>query len=404
MRCASCLLVLLCAVLTREVCANDALTVAGTIDLRWVASNAETSYMNGGLGPLRFDADHDGLRLGRAMLASSLRLTDLITVHGVLDAYGDDPDKPVDLSELYVEIRPYPTNAVRWSARVGAFHMPVSLENRAVGWTPVYSITPSALNTWLGEEFRTIGVEGEARWLGASSGYFGDVALVAAAYGWNDPAGVLLATRGFALSDRTSGLFGSLGRTPYGFFREIDHRPGYYSGLSWRHHDTFELRALYYDNRGNPAATAADGDGAWRTHFWSYGARLEPANHWTLLAQYMDGETTIGPDSAGPDQFNMTFHAGFALASFDWGPQLLTARYDDFGTNQYSGFYGPPADQAGHSWTLAWGYDLTEHWQLFVEGIRVTSSFPPRVSVGEPPARVDSQLQASVRYRFRLER
>ena len=76
--------------------------------------------------------------------------------------------------------------------------MPVSLENRGVGWSDVYSITPSALNTWTGEEFRTIGAELEGRWLGASHGYLGDVALVGAVYGWNDPAGALIADRGYA--------------------------------------------------------------------------------------------------------------------------------------------------------------------------------------------------------------
>ncbi|MGO8976159.1 MAG: hypothetical protein ACLQJ0_19940 [Steroidobacteraceae bacterium] len=404
MRCAKWLLLLLCVFSARQVCAGDTLTVVGMIDMRWVSSNAETSYLYGGLGPLRFDADNDGFRLGRAMLAGNLRVTDLVTVHAVLDGYGDDPGNPIDLSELYAEIRPFPTNAVRWSARVGAFYMPVSLENRGIGWTPVYSITPSALNTWLGEEFRTIGAECEARWLGASSGYYGDVALVAAAYGWNDPAGVLLATRGFALSDRPSTLFDGYGRPSINFYHEIDHRPGFYTGLSWRHHDMLELRALRYDNRGNPGATTADGEGAWNTHFWSFGGRLEPANHWTLVAQYMDGETTIGADSLGAEQYNMTFHAGFVLGSYAWGRQLLTTRYDDFGTHQYSGFFGPPTDEAGHSWTLAWGYDLTERWQILVEGIRVSSSFPPRLSVGEPLARVDSQLQAAVRYRFRLER
>src|ERR1017187_4170677 len=107
-------------------------------------------------------------------------------------------------------------------------------------------------------------IQFEARWLGASSGYFGDLALVAAAYGWNDPAGELIAERGFALSDRASTLFGSLGRPQGEFFKEIDHRPGYYSGLTWRHHDLLELRVLRYDNRGLPAATTRSVDGPWR--------------------------------------------------------------------------------------------------------------------------------------------
>ena len=50
--------------------------------------------------------------------------------------------------------------------------------------------------------------------------------LVAAAYGWNDPAGVLICLRGFALTDRPSTLFGSLGSPPIDFYHEIDHRPG----------------------------------------------------------------------------------------------------------------------------------------------------------------------------------
>ena len=394
---------MICAFLVTHAYADDRLTVDGMLDLRWIFSNAETSYLNGGLGPLRFDEDHEGLRLGRAMLSGKLRVTDIVSVHAVVDAYGDYPGNPLDVSELYVDVRPFPTSAVRWSARIGAFHMPASLENREAGWTPVYSITPSAINSWLGEEFRTIGAQFEARWLGASSGYFGDLALVAAAYGWNDPAGELIAERGFALSDRPSTLFGSLGRPQDEFFKEIDHRPGYYSGLTWRHHDLLELRVLRYDNRGNPAAMTGSGDGAWRTRFTCSGMRLEPLDHLTLVAQYLDGNTATGADSLGDDQFTQTFHAAFVLASLDWNRQRLTSRYDDFGTHQGSGFNGPPSDQAGHSWTLAWSYNMANHWQFVAEWIRVDSSFPPRLSVGEPLSRTDTQVQAAVRYRFRIE-
>jgi len=396
-------LLLCCACLAGRATAGDRFTLDGMFDLRGVYSNAETSYLNGGLGPLRFDADHDGLRLGRAMLAANFRLTDIVSVHGVVDAYGDYPAGPVDVSELYLDVRPFPTSAVRWSAKIGAFHMPASLENREVGWMSAYSITPSALNTWLGEEFRTIGAQVEARWLGSSTGYYGDISFVAAAYGWNDPAGVLIAERGFALTDRPSTLIDNLGRPTENFYYEIDRRPGYYAGLAWRHHDALELRVLRYDNRGNPAATNSDGDGAWRTRFTTVGVRFEPVDAITLLAQYMDGDTAIGPD--GEYQYVVTFHAAYVLASVAWNKQRVTTRYDDFGTHQTSGFYGgPPDNQAGHSWTLAWSYDLPEHWQFVAEWIRVTSSYLPRVEVGEPAKSTDTQVQAAIRYRFRFER
>jgi hypothetical protein len=381
--------------------AADQLTVDGQLDLRWIHSSGELSYLNGGLGALRFDPEHEDLRLGRAYVASRLRVSDTVTLHAVVDTYGDHDRNPVDLSEVWAEVRPYPTSALRWRARVGAFHMPISLENRGRGWSDVYTITPSALNTWVGEEFRTIGTELEARWLGASRGYLGDLALVGAVYGWNDPAGVLLAERGFALTDRPSTLFGGLGQPPITFYHEIDRRPGYYAGLAWRHQDRLELRALRYDNRGDPAAATGAG-GAWRTRFSSVGARLEPTSRWTFIAQYLDGDTSVGPDSAAEDQFRMTYHVAFGLASFEWRRERLTARFDDFGTHQLSGFYGPPADNDGHAWTVGWTHELGDEWQLAAEWIRVASRFPPRETYGVPSSLLESQLQLAIRYRLHL--
>ncbi len=396
---AALLLVAWCA---RAAAGGDQLALDGELDLRWLHSSAEPSFLNGGVGTLRFDPGHEDVRLGRAFLAPRLRISDTVTLHAVVDAYGDHDRNPVDLSELWAEWRPFPTGAVRFRTRVGAFHMPISMENRGPGWSDVYTITPSALNTWLGEEFRTIGAEFEARWLGASRGYLGDFAFVAAAYGWNDPAGALVADRGFALTDRPSTLFGGLGRPPITFYHEIDRRPGYYAGLTWRHHDRLELRALRYDNRADPGAETEAGGGAWLTRFNSVGARLEPDRRCTLIAQYLDGETIIGPNSAGAGQFRMAYRAAFALASVEWSSDRLTVRYDDFHTHQLSGFYGSPADEAGHAWTLGWSHDLAEPWQLAAEWIRVSSHFAPRADYGVPILLVESQLQLALRYRLHV--
>jgi hypothetical protein len=384
---------------TQSTAAADLLTIDGELDLRWVHSTGELSFLNGGVGILRFDPEHDELRLGRAFLVSRLRVSDTVTLHAVVDTYGDHDRNPVDLSEFWAEVRPFPTAAVRWRARLGAFYMPASLENRGHGWSDVYTITPSALNTWLGEEFRTIGAEFEARWLGASRGYLGDVALVGAVYGWNDPAGRLIADRGFALTDRPSTLFGGLGQPPITFYHEIDSKPGYYAGLDWRHHNRLDMRALRYDNRADPGAATSTAY-AWRTRFSSIGARLEPTAPWTFIAQYLDGDTFIGPDSAGADQFRMTYHAAFGLVSFEWRRERLSARYDDFRTHQLSGFYGLPADNDGHAWTLAWLHELGDEWQLAAEWIRVSSTFPPRATYGASPSLLQSQIQLAIRYRL----
>ena len=382
--------------------AGDRLELEVALDLRTVYSDADQSFLRGGIGKLRFDAADKGLRLGRAMVAADLRLTDIAKIHAVADAYGDTDGNPAGLSELYLDVKPFPTNPLRWRARVGAFYPPASLENRGVGWTSVYTLTPSAANTWLGEEFRIVGAELEARWLGASSGYVGDLAAVGGVYAWNDPAGALIADRGFALSDRPVTLISGLGRSSIAFFREIDRKPGYYGGLSWRHGERLELRALRYDNRGDPGVFNSGGEGAWLTRFTSLGARLEATRHWSFVAQYLDGDTAIGADSSGDDQFLMTMHAAFVLASFEWGAGRLSGRYDHFGTHQSSGFYGPAANDNGHAWTLGWSRSLGEHWRLAAEWLQVTSAFPPRLAVPEAAGRVDSQFQLSLRYAARL--
>jgi hypothetical protein len=212
---------------------------------------------------------------------------------------------------------------------------------------------------------------------------------------------VLLASRGFGLTDRPSTLFGGLGRPPIEFYHEIDRKPGYYGGLSWKHHDWLEVRALRYDNRADPGAETDAGGYAWRTRFYSLGASVEPSEHWTLIAQYLNGNTAVGPD--GNQQFYMRFHADFALASYEWARERFTVRYDNFDTNQVSGFFfGPPSDETGHSWTFAWSHQHGEHWQFVAEWLRVASVFPPRIALAESAAQVESQFQLAARYRFRL--
>jgi hypothetical protein len=98
----------------------------------------------------------------------------------------------------------------------------------------------------------------------------------------------------------------------------------------------------------------------------------------------------------------MNFRAAFALASFEWGPERLTARYDAFDTHQLSGSYGPPSNDAGHAWTFAWTRELGDHFQCVAEWLRVFSSFPPRSELAEPVFQAQTEIQLAVRYRFQL--
>jgi len=289
------------------------------------------------------------------------------------------------------------------------FYAPISLENRGPGWTNVYTVSNSAISTWIGEELRTVGLEGEARWRGQALGSANDVALVAGVYGWNDPAGVLVAQRGFALHDRQTAAFGHLARpgstgeddeSPLELFHEIDGRPGYYAGVTWQHRETLELRALHYDNLGDP--TALDQVFAWETHFNVLGLRFEPDAHWTLIAQVLDGVTVVGGEGSFLPTNDWDLRAGFLLTSYAWGPHRISARYDRFQTRQRHGFGIPAYDDDGDAVTVAYLLDLGEHWQLGAEWLRIHSTFEDREDLGLPPTIDETQTQLVVRYKLRV--
>ena len=61
---------------------------------------------------------------------------------------------PLDLTEAYLQFRPYPRDGFRLRLKAGAFYAPISLENRASGWDSPYTLSYSAINTWLGKELR----------------------------------------------------------------------------------------------------------------------------------------------------------------------------------------------------------------------------------------------------------
>ena len=184
-----------------------------SLDVRAVSSSTDqASFLNGGGGKLRFDENHDGLRLGSLRLGYRGDLTD--TVHLTAEAYawGDHDDNPIDLTELFVAWRPIPHSLFRHEFKLGAFYPAISLENRMAGWRSPYSLSTSAINTWVGEELRTIGLEYNLAWLRQQEGHALNLGFDAAVFGWNDPAGVVVAQRGWALHDRQTTLFGRLGR------------------------------------------------------------------------------------------------------------------------------------------------------------------------------------------------
>jgi hypothetical protein len=374
-----------------------------SLDVRLVDSNAEPSFMEGGLGTTRFSSNDDGLQLGRARLALTQALGELWSAHVDASMYDDKDRSPVGVTEAYLLFRPYPFAGYRFRLKVGGFYAPISLENRTAGWDSPYTLSYSAINSWLATEVRPLGLEGTLDWLGTRTGHGFDLGATGGVFGWNQGTGVVLTNNGFSLTDRQTALFGRVGQPgadPLGGaepFLQFDHRAGIYGGIELRYLDRVVLRALRYDNRAAPEAddvTTANYS-QW-TRFNTAGVRIEGDRGWTGIVQWLDGETTTAADWPLAGLSRWPFRAEFALLSKRFGRHTLSARYDRFTVDSVNAAgYGA---QDGHAWTAAYLFDVSAHWRVALEWLQVVSSSSSRVDFGGPPLLTETQLQLSIRY------
>jgi hypothetical protein len=371
-----------------------------SVDLRMVGADAPTSFIDGGLGILRYGDDRDGLQLGRARLALSQELGDFVSLKIDASAWGQHDKNPVDITEAYFQVHPYPIGDWRARLKLGAFYAPMSLENRADGWESPYTLSSSAMDSWVAEELRTIGSEFKLEWLGTHSGHDFDVGAAVGVYCLDQGVGSQLASSGFTISDWQSSLFGRVGR-PSGVtgavdeYRQYDNHGGTYEGLDVHYLDRVTLEGLHYDNHANPNADDALGNYAWRTRFDTVGLRAEDDEGWTAIVQWMAGQTFVQPDDVGLLGWN--FVTRYVLLSKRSGRNTFSVRYDDFkvGAEQSMDW----GDQAGHAITLAYRFEPNSHWRFTLEGVR-TRGFQANRTIleGEPPFATQSLVQLAIRY------
>jgi len=373
-----------------------------SLDGRLLSSNGEPSFMEGGLGTVRFDRHDSGLQLGRARFALNQNLGERWSVHLDASMYDDLDRSPVGLTEAYLLFRPYPRDGLRFRLRAGGFYPAISLENRAAGWESPYTLSFSAINSWLAMELRTVGIEGQLDWLGTRTGRLFDLGVTGGVFGWNQGTGAVLAGAGFALTDRQTPLFGRVGQRgakplyAAAPFEQFDHREGLYGGVEARYLDRLVLRVVRYDNRADPTAVDnVSGAYAWQTQFDSVGLRLEAQHGWTLILQWLDGQTSTAPWG---EWEAWPFRAEFALLSKRIGRSTLSARYDRFSVESLEGY--DDGWQQGHAWTAAYIFEADTHWRFTLEWLRVSSSSYIRADLGGPPTLSETQLQLAVRYAF----
>jgi hypothetical protein len=381
---------------------SDDLTITGYGDLRVVAPAAPQSWLDGGLGKFRTGGSDTKLRAAEAVLQADLSLADHLNVVTLLRAEPETPDV-VDALETYLRYAPAADGDVSWSVKAGAFFPAISLENDDLGWTSPYTLTPSAINSWIGDELRTIGSEATLRWKTDA----GTLSLIGALTCCNDEAGIVMADRGWAMDDRPSGLFERVRlptatmaifhAPPYartGLFDEIDGTPGWYAGATWQMPGIGKITVTRYDNQADPAAVSTR-DTAWHTRFWNFGGRtaIGPV---TLIAQQMSGSTEI----VSRGNANLTkFESGFLLASYDLGDWRFSAREDLFQTRRVRAANDTWSED-GDAFTVAASWSPQGWLRLTGEVIALHSRRGEYVPAGLGAARDDTQTQVSTRFFF----
>ena len=313
---------------------NFSFEYRGYVDAGAVHTDQTKSWLDGGSGKGRYGANSSGENRFKPVFSEAGLIGDAAfgrALRAHLQIKFDDQQRHiVDIAEGYISYRSPPRAGIRWRLRAGTFLPPVSLENHGIGWTSPYTLSSSALNSWIGEELRVNG--GELKALFEYAGLSWD--LFGAVYFANDAAGKLLAARGFAVHDRELAVFDrtplplthSAARNRFGPFaglaniyeplHEIDGRPGFYVGANMRSPLLGRFSFMYYDNNGDPEAiNRTEGHYAWATRFGVLGYRGEILEDLTFVTQTLYGDTAAGPRLiwTGKRVSESTFFATYAL-------------------------------------------------------------------------------------------
>ncbi|MGZ7078743.1 MAG: hypothetical protein ACXVJT_04940, partial [Thermoanaerobaculia bacterium] len=174
--------------------------------------------------------------------------------------------------------------------RAGSFWLPTSRENVDPLWTSRYTITFSALNTWIGEEVRPTGLD-----LQYSPNFY--ITAGATAFRGNDTMGTVLADRGWVFGNRLSVYNEEIAVPPTDLITkpiasDIDKRTGFSARLRVQAPERAMLQVTRIDNRselvpGDPPNVP------WRTRFNIVGGEIGSTSPTTADAEWASGRTTL---------------------------------------------------------------------------------------------------------------
>lgn len=396
----------------------SAQTLTMLADVRVVLADGANSWVDGGFGKTRFDGtdggdfEFDAYPVEASLIWQPRFSNSLVGNFSAAYQHGHDRDEKFDVMEGYLTFIPSRQGNTNFAFKAGFYWPEISLEHATGGaWSTVYTITPSAINSWVGEEVKVIGAEATIYQAVGSM----DFSATAGVFGFNDTSGTLLSFRGWSLHDVKSTLFGQFELPPLNPFMtivqesvtrsvlEIDDRPGFYGRVEWRPSPSVVLNVFYYDNRGVPEAFTRSLQWGWRTRFWNVGAVVDLGPSTRLLAQAMTGTTLMGfiPRNETRYWVDTRYSSAYALLTHQLGAIALSGRVELFETKE-RGSEMVPAEENEDGWaaTVASRIPVMDRLSLFLEALHIESDRGARTTRLGLPAR-ESQTVAQVALRFR---
>ena len=397
----------------------SALSAEGFVSLGAFTVDAKTSWRDGGFGRLDLgEAGGEGAEAGIAEAHLLLQLAEggplgLVVQGALRDGPAENESRAAGIAQAFGRYhREFgdQDGDSRVGLRLGFFFLPTSRENTEVGWSSPYTLTFSALNSWIGEEVRPTGFEASySRRLGA-----GDLKTTALVFGGNDASGALLAWRGFVMSSRVA-LWGeklplpplqSLQRDDQfglqrddgsqSFGEDLDGRAGHFFALRYELPERLVLQVDSWDNRGD--RRLHQGEYAWATSFRHAAAEWRVNPRLIVLGEWMDGKTGMGLLTT--PHVDVDFEVAYLLASWQQGPFRLSLRRDEFELVDRDGTTEPNGEE-GNANTAALFYDSpSKAWRFGLEWLELEGDRPAALASGANPEAGGQSLRFEVRYYF----
>ncbi|MGZ3727515.1 MAG: hypothetical protein ACXWQQ_17160, partial [Pseudobdellovibrio sp.] len=293
--------------------------------------------------------------------------------------------------------------------RLGLVIPPISLEHPNAGWSTLYTITPSAINTWVGEELRMLALEISHQFKISENSH---LSLLFAPYSGDDEATAILSFRGWALHDYQYKQNDRLKFQPdipalesangWGVpSKEIDGRLGAYSKISYEIPDKLELEAFYL--KTNADYTSKDlaplgNDYAWSASFMNLGLKWQATADLTFISQYLTGSTLMGDTASNKPLIDNTFSSWFALLSYKFKKNRISYRHDNFNVKDRDTSLDNNA-QKGSAETVCYSYSINENDIISAEYVKILSQRDGNSAtpVGDPS---DDLMQINYRLYF----